>query len=471
MIRNLIVSFLFAASAATAGVSITRYYDNSDASVVHTTDDAYKWDTGDFLETRWTRFLEMADLHEDNGMVLSIGLITSRMNDADAWTALQTEINTRGHYFQVGNHSWNHPSHFDEPEDYQQEYIDSRDDLYDNLTFLPQYRYKGSDYLLAFYQFGGVTNGFDRDDYSERFPILSTNNYLVIRSEKTKLLTDMPEWGASNGLGMYDTWWFNSSESHVYEYTMASSGSTFAIEDYETAVTGLTSSAVGTLKDIVGSNLYIEKTSSTEFVSGETVENAAHSATIDSIGPGRYQQEFDSALASNHTYFVYTHAWSPKGDVNGYNGEILTNFCAYVGNHTNVWYTNPSAAVSYKYLREEATPTIQEVVGDTFVNVTVYADSAERLKYGLSYPLTYQIDKPSWLSPTDPYQVHVSDPDNPGWSAMTKKTDSDLFTGIDCYRDGSNVVYVSKGFPENSDHFSVRIRKHRMIPAFGLGSP
>lgn len=177
---------------------------------------------------------------------------------------------------------------------------------------------------------------------------------------------------------------------------------------------------------------------------------------------GSYLNDFDTAYSGGTLYLVYNHPAQEAERVYGTNAAIWAEFCAYVGNRKDVWYTDPASLLTYHYLQNQHPPdiTVSNVSGDLLISVT--GDPAERSKYGLSYPLTYKVTKPpDWINSSGVY-VYYRDLVETNWTLMDKKTTNDFFTGINAYRDAGDVVYVSQGLPQTTDTFDLLIKPGRL---------
>jgi hypothetical protein len=400
----------FAASISFGAVEICKYYDDSDVVVMLNSDDMFADVTNN--DVRWTNFLEYVEFMATSNMVADCAVIAGNMTDPNAWTMLQTAINSYNNLGFFGNHSYNHPS--DMPTvDWQLQLGTSKAMLETNVTHRWQYTYKDEAYLPLFYGFGGLkTNATDyllytdtNQYYNVIAPHLWTNNYLAVRHPSTMYIGvdpfDRDGWPEWNGYyGIYDAWHMSSSEADIYD--------------------------------------------------------------------GDYSNHFNVALASNQFYMAYTHSWTTNGDIYGVNSNKWVAYREFLSGRTNVWYASSVAAIVYRYMYDKAPPTISGISSnDTQVTFTVTGNSSERDKYGLSYPLTYKVDKPTTWSSGTQYTVEYKD--TGGWSALTEKQASDIFTDINCYRDDTSVVYVSQGLPQQSDSFQIRIRRSRSIPKFFVG--
>jgi hypothetical protein len=92
---------------------------------------------------------------------------------------------------------------------------------------------------------------------------------------------------------------------------------------------------------------------------------------------------------------------------------------------------------------------------DTIV-VHVKVSVEERNKYGLSYPITYLVVIPeNWQN----VNVFYKESPNENYVLMEEKTSNDFFNGIDAYRKNlnENKVYISKGFPQETSEFYLKI--------------
>ncbi len=90
-------------------------------------------------------------------------------------------------------------------------------------------------------------------------------------------------------------------------------------------------------------------------------------------------------------------------------------------------------------------------------NETVISlDSQIHIDYGLSYPITYEMNIPLESSNLRTYLKFQADQD---WVLMEEKTENDFFNGIDAvrfdYEEG--IAYVSIGFSDDSDSIFIKI--------------
>ena len=169
-----------------------------------------------------------------------------------------------------------------------------------------------------------------------------------------------------------------------------------------------------------------------------------------------------ASVVSNHQIFVLSgHAWMDGEDVIGTNASFWnTYFHDILGNRKNVWYFGMNDLVQYRFLQYVSPPTITSSNDASTVYVSVMGNHTNRLKYGLSYPITYKVTKPAgW--PTNTY-VYYSDPGTgTNWYSLVEKTTNDYFTGINCFRNDTTgqCVYVSQGLSPigGVDSFSLKI--------------
>ena len=177
---------------------------------------------------------------------------------------------------------------------------------------------------------------------------------------------------------------------------------------------------------------------------------------------GKWSNTFDNVYASGGIYVEYDHAWQDYGWVYGTNSAKWAAFVDYVGNRKDVWYVDFSSLYTYHYLQDQVPPTITTTNLGPVFEFTVTGDSAERDKYGLSYPLTYKFTKPAgWMHSVGVY-VYYRDTMATNWALMEEKTTNDYFTGINTFRDANDVVYISQGLPQTSDTFDLLIKPCRV---------
>lgn len=98
-------------------------------------------------------------------------------------------------------------------------------------------------------------------------------------------------------------------------------------------------------------------------------------------------------------------------------------------------------------------PTITSQASDYYLFT---ASSTLRTDYGLSYPLTYEFSIPASSSGLSAYIKYGP---NWGWTALTEKTSSDFFNGIDAIRFdyANNKAYLSAAFGSSTDMLYMKI--------------
>ena len=90
-------------------------------------------------------------------------------------------------------------------------------------------------------------------------------------------------------------------------------------------------------------------------------------------------------------------------------------------------------------------------------NETVISlDSQTHTDYGLSYPITYEMNIPFESFSLRSYQKFQA---NQEWTLMEEKTENDFFNGIDAVRFDyeQGIAYVSVGFSDDSDSIFIKI--------------
>jgi len=166
----------------------------------------------------------------------------------------------------------------------------------------------------------------------------------------------------------------------------------------------------------------------------------------------------NNTINSNLMYVISGHAWTPEEDVSGTNSAFWTTyFSTLFGNRKNVWYADLNGAITYHYHQAQSPPSISIVSNIGSVTFTVTGVASNRVKYGLTYPLTYKVTKPvGW--PTNTY-VYYKDATLTNWTTVIEKTTNDYFTGINCFRNDATgaVVYVSHGLPQAVDVMQIMV--------------
>lgn len=417
MRRRFLILLLISSATVNAAVTTTEYYDDRQCAVLWTSDDMYDYwkNSVTVYSNRWWGYVNAAELCLDNNMVFNPGLnpnltnwvrsVGYRYDDSWDWLNAKTDISS----FIAANHGATHPVNI---LNYEEQYLTSRENLFDKLEYPWQMTYKGAEFMPSFIQWGGATN-MDYGDYLNTYGSFSTTglartvtmagNYLTIRG-----IHDDASYDATYGArGEWPTW---NEDWQMYDD--------------------------------------IEPT---------------HKESLLLAGDN---SAFDTAYANGRFYMLYNHAWQTFSDPSGPNAAIWEAWAAYVGNRKDVWYTDLSSLITYHYLQDQAPPIITETNTPSYWKMTVTGDATDRAKYGLSYPLTYRIDKPAAWDAAAEYRVYYRDTGL--WSEMTEKTTNDYFTGINCYRDDGTNVLVSQGLPQWSDRFEIKLRRidRRPLPMF-----
>ena len=91
--------------------------------------------------------------------------------------------------------------------------------------------------------------------------------------------------------------------------------------------------------------------------------------------------------------------------------------------------------------------------------MTITIDSQTRIDFGLSYPVTYEIDIPNGSQNLKAYRKYIS---SQNWNLIDKKTSDDFFNGIEAVRFDYNEqkVYISVGFSSVSDTIFIKLENN-----------
>ena len=91
--------------------------------------------------------------------------------------------------------------------------------------------------------------------------------------------------------------------------------------------------------------------------------------------------------------------------------------------------------------------------------MTITIDSQTRIDFGLSYPVTYEIDIPNGSQNLNAYRKYSS---SQNWNLIDKKTSDDFFNGIEAVRFDYNEqkVYISVGFSSISDTIFIKLENN-----------
>jgi hypothetical protein len=370
-------------------------------------DAAFIWKSDDWYPPRHTFFTNAAALARANHIVFSPAIFyMASWGDAD-WAIAQDWIDNG--YCLPMNHSYTHPVNINTTT-YSNEYLLSRQILTNKLNWPWQWTYNGKEYgLNLMAQFGGCTN----IDVNYVYGFCASNGYM--------------------GISIWSNWTF-------------------------------TTSGYGTTNWVAWDS-NISSNGSYRFT-GFTVAMAwrLNSPTT----WARYSPT--NAIANRWVYTIMGHSYVSNENVSGiYSNEWRAFFENDFGNRKNVWYTDPNSLYTYHYLQTRALPDIALSNAADCSIITVAGDHEERVKYGLSYPLTYKFTKPSDWMPAVSVYVYYRDAVNTNWTLMEEKTTNDYFTGINAYRDANNVVYISQGLPQTADTFDLLVKPRyvrRPIEAF-----
>lgn len=379
-------------------IEIPKYYNDAKMACMITMDDMFKDGVNDTV--RWDRFMNTAQWLSDEGVVASSGLIVNpanRMVDTTGWTLATAEMAAKNGYHLFGNHSYLHPTVWEQTEEQNiQEFVTSKQIMLANLIYPANWSYKGTSFITTMLQFGGW-GAFPYSDLNDPAwdvlnPILANANYLGMRSAYTKT-------GASFGYPFY----WDSSLGMFLDFSITTSAAYIIADD-----------------------------------------------------PANYQANWTHAYNNEGFYMMYLHPWEDDYYFGGANAAKFETWLSYISGHANVWYTDPDSFLNYKYMRRVNPPQTKYELSGNDVIITVVGDSAARLKYGLSTPLTYKIKKPDTWG-TDDAEVYYRDAVDTEWVLMDEKTSLDVFSQINCFRNAGTAVYVNQGLPQTVDAFQVKI--------------
>ena len=188
----------------------------------------------------------------------------------------------------------------------------------------------------------------------------------------------------------------------------------------------------------------------------EMFEYIKLTSAVAGVFNGGYITDFDHAYANKGWYSFYAHPWQDSDYyLGGVNDAEWTAWRAYVGGRDDVWYTDMNSFIQYKYLREISTPVAMSYMDGVDLICTFTADTTARNKHGLSVPITYTIQKPAGWGSNDA-EVYYKDAAT-AWTLMTEKISTDIFTGINAFRNDGTQVLASQGFPTESDYFELKL--------------
>ena len=88
--------------------------------------------------------------------------------------------------------------------------------------------------------------------------------------------------------------------------------------------------------------------------------------------------------------------------------------------------------------------------------MTITIDSQTHIDFGLSYPVTYEINIPNGFQNLNAYKKYAS---SQNWNLIDKKTSDDFFNGIEAVRFDydEQKVYISVGFSSISDTIFIKL--------------
>ena len=174
------------------------------------------------------------------------------------------------------------------------------------------------------------------------------------------------------------------------------------------------------------------------------------------LNVSNFTKIFDDAYELGYQMHLMGHPGA--GSANWSDGSIRDQVLEYIGNKTDVWYVGWGHVYMYRYMTNQSLPTVNVTTNpeDASVKLKANASSADRNKYGLSYPITYEISVPTnWTNVT----VYYKNTSDRTYTQMTEKDRTTVWNGIDAYRKDldNDRVYVSKAFPQTSNEMYLAI--------------
>jgi len=164
---------------------------------------------------------------------------------------------------------------------------------------------------------------------------------------------------------------------------------------------------------------------------------------------------FTAAYSVGGIYHLYMHP--ATADHNWTVNEKIPQHLSYIGNRSDVWYVGYGDLYSYHYLEDRIKPETNITTrNNQIITARINTSDSERNKYGLSYPITYAFAIPAHWNNTFVFFKNTSED---VFEMMEEKTNDTWWNGIDAYRNdySQHGVYVSKGFPEYSCEFYLKI--------------
>jgi len=180
--------------------------------------------------------------------------------------------------------------------------------------------------------------------------------------------------------------------------------------------------------------------------------------TLDIIDGGSLEfrkNSFDTSYVNRVVWHLMTHPFGLNWSEGSENWQLLE----YVGNRTDVWYAGLGEMFAYHVVenRSLSNTTILSSVDDTSkIEIKANISSWARNKWGLSYPMTYEVSIPNDWTDVTVYYKNTSDGT---YTQMTEKDRTTVWNGIDAYRKNMSEdrVYVSKAFPQTSNEVYLAI--------------
>lgn len=171
-------------------------------------------------------------------------------------------------------------------------------------------------------------------------------------------------------------------------------------------------------------------------------------STLDSLN-----NNFSVSYNNNGIYNLWIHPWEHSWT----DSDTLPQHFSYIGNRTDIWYAGWGELYMYHYLENQSKPTINVTTyNNEQIIARINASEADRNRYGLSYPLTYEFYLPElWQYAFAFY----NDTSTENYTAMTEKTSNDYWNGIDAYRQNTieRSIFISKSLPQNYSQFYLKI--------------
>jgi len=169
-------------------------------------------------------------------------------------------------------------------------------------------------------------------------------------------------------------------------------------------------------------------------------------------------------------YHIIFHPWYPDVDPDGTNSAVWRAYFPYLASRKEICWTDCSSAAQYQYIRTNNVWTVTVGSSSNKLNrqLSVTADHAARVKYGLSAPVTLIVSVDTNFNFNGGYDAYYRDSLDTDWTKLTVVTTNDMYGQVACVRNDGTNLFISSASSQTTDvHFLQIVPKKKAI-GFGL---